>query len=100
MRMLQPRARRPAHPANKSFCCCYRHVGVVVRVDPLRTLIATDDLNTVAVPNKLIADMVVINRSRAPNVATASTVGAYMREVRFRMRVPGTALDKLEVRRR
>lgn len=36
--------------------------GIVVRVDPLRTLIATDELNTVAVPNKLIADMVVINR--------------------------------------
>lgn len=41
--------------------------GKVVRIDPMRTLLATEDFSTIAVPNKLMSECVVINRSRTPH---------------------------------
>ncbi len=56
----------------------------------------------IAVPNRMIAESVVVNRSRAPHwsVGSASPLLASPRDLRFRMKLPHAALDKLEVRRR
>lgn len=40
--------------------------GVVTRVDALRTVLRTEDDATVALPNKMVVEMVIVNRSRGP----------------------------------
>ena len=39
-------------------------VGVVERIDPMRTILRTDSTVPVAVPNKVITEMIVSNESR------------------------------------
>lgn len=39
-------------------------VGVVEKIDPMRTVLRTDATVPVAVPNKAITDMIVSNESR------------------------------------
>ena len=39
-------------------------VGVVEKIDPMRTVLRTDSTVPVAVPNKAITDMIVSNESR------------------------------------
>lgn len=72
--------------------------GKVVRVDPMRTLIATEDNTIVTVPNQLVALCVVVNRSRTPHwtVGATSPLMSNPRELRFRMKLPHAALDKFK----
>ncbi|KAG2440782.1 hypothetical protein HXX76_003638 [Chlamydomonas incerta] len=72
--------------------------GRVIRVDPMRTLIATEDGATVTVPNQIIAVSIVVNRSRSPHwtVSTASPLLANIRELRWRMKLPHAALERIE----
>ncbi|GIL83622.1 hypothetical protein Vretifemale_12289 [Volvox reticuliferus] len=72
--------------------------GRVIRVDPMRTLIATEDNSTITVPNQVIAISIVINRTRSPHwsVGKPSSVLANPRELHWRMRLPHAALDKLQ----
>ncbi|PNW80777.1 hypothetical protein CHLRE_07g329300v5 [Chlamydomonas reinhardtii] len=72
--------------------------GRVIRIDPMRTLIATEDGATVTVPNQIIAVSIVVNRSRSPHwtVSTASPLLANTRELRWRMKLPHAALERIE----
>ncbi|KAG2442036.1 hypothetical protein HYH02_009828 [Chlamydomonas schloesseri] len=72
--------------------------GRVIRVDPMRTLIATEDGATVTVPNQIIAVSIVVNRSRSPHwtVSSASPLLANIRELRWRMKLPHSALERIE----
>ncbi|KXZ53932.1 hypothetical protein GPECTOR_6g850 [Gonium pectorale] len=74
--------------------------GRVIRVDPMRTLLATEDSSTISVPNQVIAVSIVVNRSRAPHwsVGSTSPLLANPRELRWRMKLPHAALDKMQVR--
>ncbi|KAG2483915.1 hypothetical protein HYH03_017236 [Edaphochlamys debaryana] len=72
--------------------------GRVIRVDPMRTLIAMEDGSTTAVPNQVIAVSIVVNRSRTPHwsVGSASPLLANPKELKWRMRLPHAALDKVQ----
>ncbi|GLC42109.1 hypothetical protein PLESTM_001292300 [Pleodorina starrii] len=72
--------------------------GRVIRVDPMRTLIATEDNATITVPNQVIAVSIVVNRTRSPHwsVGKPSQLLANTRELRWRMKLPHSALDKLQ----
>lgn len=39
-------------------------IGIVEKIDPMRTVLRTDDTVPVAVPNKAITDYIVANESR------------------------------------
>ncbi|GFR51835.1 hypothetical protein Agub_g14298 [Astrephomene gubernaculifera] len=73
--------------------------GRVIRIDPLRTLIAAEDHTTIAVPNQVIAVSIVVNRSRTPALSAGGCsplLSACPRELRWRMRLPHEALGDLQ----
>ena len=43
-------------------------IGVVEKIDPMRTVLRTDDNIPVGVPNKAITDMIISNESRISRV--------------------------------
>lgn len=67
--------------------------GIVEAIDYTRTLVRTDQLLPVMVPNMALQDAVIINESRSGNSVTRNT---YMgpRQLNFRFQLPYQYMDR------